>query len=242
MTTDSLKHPMRIEIWTDIICPWCGIGQHRLDEALRQFPHADRVEVIHRSFQLDPDRPRARTEPVKEMLQEAKGFSREQVEQMTRHVERIAEGDGLTPYVVGDNETGNTSWAHEFAAWATTHGKGDEAWALLFRAYFGEARSIFTVDALVELAGELGLNRTECRELLSSGRFRDQVISDQQEAAALGVRGVPFIAIDRKYAVSGAQPVSLLLDALGKAWSERAPGIEVVTDGEGEVCGVAGCD
>ncbi len=241
MTTDQ-QRAMRIEIWTDIICPWCGIGQHRLNEALSQFLHADKVEVIHRSFQLDPGRPRARTEPVKEMLVEAKRMSREQVDQMTRHVEQVAEGDGLVPYVVGDNETGNTSWAHEFAAWATTKAKGEEAWALLFRAYFGEVRSIFTVDALVGLAEELGLDGAECREVLSTGRFRDQVLADQQDAASLGVRGVPFVAIDRKYGVSGAQPVPVLLDALNRAWSERGPTMEVVAGGEGDACGVDGCD
>jgi len=232
---------MRIEIWTDVICPWCGIGEHRLTEALHRFGHGADVEVVHRSFQLDPRAPLGTTETVRQMLKTRKRLSDAQVDGLVKNVERVAAADGLAPYVVGDNHTGNTSLAHELAAWATEQGRGAEIWARLYTAYFGEARSIFDVDSLVELARELGLDTDTAREVLTSRRYEQQVLADGREAQELGASGVPFIVIDRRYAIAGAQPVATMLGALEKAWTEQRPTPAAVNVGDDALCGPDGC-
>jgi predicted DsbA family dithiol-disulfide isomerase len=215
---------MRVEIWADLICPWCGIGAHRLSQALERFGHADRVELAQRSFQLDPGAPIGVTEPVRAMLARKYGASPARIDAMTSRVEKLAAADGIEPYVVGENRVGRTALAHELAAWARHQGRGPEMWARLYRAYFGEARSIFDVEPLVELAGELGMDREAAREALTSRRHAGEVRADGEEARRLGAGGVPFVVVDRRYAVSGAQPVSVMLEALGSAWSERRGG------------------
>lgn len=230
---------MRVEIWTDIICPWCGLGNHQLDTALERFGHADDVQLVHRSFQLDENAPSDRTESVRQMLRQKKGLSDAQVDAITARVEKLAEAQGLQPYVVRDNQVGNTALAHELAAWATELGRGKEVWDALYQAYFGAARSIFDVDSLVTLASELGLDADAAREVLTSRRYASQVKADGREARELGVSGVPFILIDRRYAVSGAQPVEVLTQALEQAWRERPTPEPSFPDDT--VCGPDGC-
>ncbi|MGH8310637.1 MAG: DsbA family oxidoreductase, partial [Steroidobacteraceae bacterium] len=209
---------MRIEIWTDIICPWCGLGRHRLDAALARFEHADKVELVHRSFQLDERAPIGVTESVRTLLERKTGMSDAQIESSVNRVERMAEAEGLRPYIVLENRAGNTSLAHELATWATELGHGKDTWAMLYNAYFGEARSIFDVDVLVALAAELGLDPLEAREVLTSRRYAERIIADAREARALGARGVPFIVIDRHVAIAGAQSADVILGALESAW------------------------
>jgi predicted DsbA family dithiol-disulfide isomerase len=211
---------MRVEIWSDLICPWCGIGQHRLERALEAFGHRDQVEVVHRSFELDPRAPQT-VRSAREMLSKKYRLDDAQVSQMFARVEGIAARDGISPYLVGDNVVGNTHLAHELLALAAERGLEDVAWKALYRAYFGERRSIFDVDSLVALAGELGLDPAEARAALTEGRYRARVDADAREAQELGASGVPFVVIDRKYGVSGAQPVEVFQGALEKAWRER---------------------
>ncbi|NLE85234.1 MAG: DsbA family oxidoreductase [Myxococcales bacterium] len=232
---------MRVEIWSDLICPWCGLGQHRLNMALERFAHGDDVQVVHRSFLLDPRAPLGETESVRSMLQAKKGMSAAQVDAITRHVEELARAEGLQPYIVGDNQVGGTSLAHELAAWATEQGQGGAAWARLYRAYFGEARSIFDVPALVELAEDLELDPGAARDALTSRRYADQVRADHREAVELGATGVPFIVVDRRYAIPGAQPTEAMLRTLEAAWRDRAPAT-TPTAAEGAVCRPDGCD
>lgn len=214
---------MKVEIWADIICPWCGLGSHRLKRAVAEFEHGDQIEVVHRSFQLDPSAPVGTSVPVAEMLQTRKGVTPDQVQQMTSRVESLATADGLEPYVVLDNLTGNTALAHELLAYASEQGRHGEAWAAMFRAYFGETRSVLEPDSLVEIGTEMmGLDRPGIVEALESRRFRDQVIADQVEAQRLGARGVPFIVVDRAYGISGAQPVPQLIHVLDQAWNAAA--------------------
>src|SRR3954469_17330619 len=139
---------MRIEVWSDIICPWCGLGLHRLRAALARFEHAADVQVVHRSFQLDERAPAGQTEPVRAMLRK-KGLADPQIDAVTARVAQLAEAEGLTPYRVLENRVGNTSLAHELAAWATEQGRGPETWDLLFKTYFGEAQSVFEIEPLV---------------------------------------------------------------------------------------------
>ena len=205
---------LKVEIWSDVICPWCGIGQHRLDQALARF--GGDVELVHRSFQLDPNHP-DETQPTREMLAQKYRLSPAQADAAFARVESIAKADGIEPYIVGDNLVGNTRRAHEWLAFASTKGLEEAAWKRIYRAYFGEQRSIFDVDTLVALGVEIGLVADETRAALADGRFRARVDADQREAAALGATGVPFIVIDRKVGVAGAQPVATIVEALQHA-------------------------
>ena len=215
---------MQVEVWADVICPWCGLGARRLEAALERFPHRGEVQVTHRSFQLDPGAPSGSSEPVRDMLRR-KGLDDAQIDAMTRRVEGLANSEGLRPYHVLDNQVGSTGLAHELLAYAADQGKQAEAWDRLFTAYFGEARPIFSVGDLVSLAGEIGLDPGDAREALLSRRYADRVADEGREAAELGATGVPFFVIDRRYGVAGAQPVDTLLTALQRAWDERlAPG------------------
>lgn len=231
---------MRVEIWTDIICPWCGIGENRLREALAGFEHAGEVEVVHRSFQLDERAPAGSTQTAREMLVERKGLLRGQVDEMVARVEAIAAADGLSPYIVGDNRVGNTSLAHELAAWADELGRGNEMWTKLYSAYFGEGRSVFDVDSLVAIATEAGFGAESAREALTSRRYEKRVLADGREARELGAGGVPFIVIDRRYAIAGAQSADVVRRALETAWKEKAPKPVIETD-DGAFCGPDGC-
>lgn len=231
---------MKIEIWSDLICPWCGLGQHRLEQALSTFPHRQHVQVVHRSFQLDP---RASTTPrsARDMLTEKYGVRGPQLEAMFQRVESLAAADGLTPYHVGDNIVGNTHLAHELLAFASAQGCEHAAWQRLYKAYFGERRSIFELDALVELAREINLDAEAARAALVGGHYRAQVDADAREAQSLGATGVPFVVIDRHYAIAGAQPTELFRQAIEQAWREN-PKPVVVAGAEGAACGPDGCE
>jgi predicted DsbA family dithiol-disulfide isomerase len=234
--------PLRVEIWSDLICPWCGLGNHRLNQALERFGHTGEVELVHRSYQLDESTPEGETKPVREMLSSKLRMAPAQIAAITGRVEGLARADGLSPYIVLENRVGNTSLAHELAAWATEQGKGDEMWRLLYTKYFGRAESIFEVDSLVPLASELGLDPESARQALESRRYQKQVLAEGREAQALGSNGVPFIVVDRRYAVAGAQSVDVMLETLETAWRERAPGLTPVGVGSDEgVCGPDGC-
>jgi predicted DsbA family dithiol-disulfide isomerase len=211
---------LRVEVWSDVICPWCGLGLHRLRAAIARFDHGAEVEVVHHSFQLDARAPLDRTESVRDMLRK-KGLGDAQIDSVTARVAGLAAAEGLTPYRVLDNRVGNTSLAHELAAFATEQGRGPEMWDLLFETYFGEAASVFDLDSLVALAKKLGLDTDAARDALSSRRYAQQVSADGRAASELGANGVPFFLIDRKFAIGGAQPAQILLEALQKAWDDR---------------------
>jgi predicted DsbA family dithiol-disulfide isomerase len=219
---------MKIEVWTDIICPWCGLGLHRLDAALAKFPQRDEVEVVHRSFQLNPSAPVGVVTPVSQMLAERFGMDpaspqMAQFQERQRNIESMAESEGLHPYNVLDNATGNTQQAHELLAFASSRGLHHEAWDRMYRAYFGERRSVFDRESLLVTAEELGLDRAEANAALDSGAFAGQVRDDAFEAQQLGATGVPFFVIDRRYGISGAQSSDVLLGALQQAWDEANP-------------------
>jgi predicted DsbA family dithiol-disulfide isomerase len=219
-----MERAMKIEVWADIICPWCGLGVHRLKQALARFPHAAEVSVVHHSFQLD-ERASTSTEPVRSMLRHKMGASDAQIERMTGQIEQMAQAEGLQPYHVLDNRVGNTSLAHELAAWATALGRGSEMWDALFVAYFGEARSIFDVDSLAPLAARVGLDPDAARQALVARQFAEQVLAAGREARALGATGVPFTVIDRRRGIAGAQPAEAILTALQASWQAAEKGV-----------------
>ncbi|HEX2053806.1 MAG TPA: DsbA family oxidoreductase [Actinomycetota bacterium] len=201
---------MRIDVWSDLICPWCGLGKHRLEAALVQLPDPADVEVVFHSFQLDPYAP-SEPKPVRDLLRQKYGLDEKGFRTSTGRIEAMAEAEGLTPYHVGDNLSGNTGLAHQLLAMAAEHGRSEAAWDRLYRAHFGERRSIFDLESLVELGSEIGLDPAEVREALKTGRYAGEVADDASRARAIGVTGVPFYLIDGKYGVSGAQPAEILL-------------------------------
>ncbi|GDX79615.1 protein disulfide-isomerase [Deltaproteobacteria bacterium] len=213
---------MRIEIWSDVICPWCGLGQHRLDAALAAFADRGEVEVVHRSFELDPSFPAGKVISAPELLRTKYRLDDAQIAAATGRIEALAASDGLTPYNVGNNVVGNTRLAHELLAMAADHGMEAEAWKRLYRAYFGEGRSIFDVDSLAALGQELGLGRDAVREALSTGRYTATVRADGAAAKALGCTGVPFVVIDGKFRIAGAQATGVFRSTIERAWASRA--------------------
>jgi predicted DsbA family dithiol-disulfide isomerase len=217
---------MQVEVWSDIVCPWCYIGKRRLESALEQFPHRDQVEVVWRSFQLDPSVPEGETHPTLPALAAKYGAGIEQMRANMAHVEQVAADEGLE-YHLTDGVSGNTLLAHELLHLAAEHGKRNELKERLLQAYFEEGRSVFDVDSLVPLAVEVGLDEDEVRAALTDRRFLAAVRQDGATAQQLGATGVPFFVVDRKYGAAGAQPAELLLQLLERAWAEAHPLITV---------------
>lgn len=212
---------VKVELWEDIVCSWCGIANERVNEAMARFGREDEVEFVHRSFRLMSDMPEGEAVNFTDYMTTQRGIAPAQIDQMVAPLQKLAVEVGLDAYHVTDNDIGNTTLAHEFLAWASEQGKQNEAWDLLFRAHFGEKAAVWTIDDLVPFAEELGLDAGEARRALESRQYKAQVEGDHQEAIALGSQGVPFLVIDRKYGISGAQKVDIIVDALEKAWAER---------------------
>ena len=204
---------MKVEIWADIICPWCGLGAHRLGLAIAALGRD--VTLVHRSFELDRRAP-AEPRPVRAMLR-ARGYDEHGMTATWARIEAMAAREGLAPYIL-DNIVANTRQTHEVLALAAERGLADAAWTRMYRAYFGERLSVFGVDALVERGVEIGLDPDEVRAALGDGRYRARVEADQREAQALGASGVPFVVIDRRIAVAGAQPLDTFRQALERAY------------------------
>lgn len=210
---------MQVEIWSDVVCPWCYLGKKRFEQALAGFEHRDDVQVIYRSFELDPASPRGVTSPTIERLASKYGMSPEQASQAQRQMEERAAGDGLTFRMEG-LRSGNTRDAHRLIQLARERGRQDALVERLHRAYFTEQDSIFDHEALTRLAVEAGLDRDEVAVVLAGDSYGDHVDTDEAMAQALGATGVPLFVIDRKYGISGAQPAETITQVLEQAWSE----------------------
>jgi predicted DsbA family dithiol-disulfide isomerase len=213
---------LSIEIFSDVVCPWCYIGKRRFEAALARFPHRDDVEVTWRSFELDPDAPREPQGPPAERLAAKYGMSVEQAEQLNAQVTETAAQDGLE-YHLDRAQGGNTFDAHRMIHLAASHGLQDEAEERLMRAYFGEGEAISDPETLVRLVAEAGVDAGEARAVLAGDDYADAVREDEELATRLGVRGVPFFVLGRRYGVSGAQPAEALLQALEQAYAEQVP-------------------
>ncbi|MFE0250507.1 DsbA family oxidoreductase [Streptomyces sp. NPDC059010] len=233
---------MRVEIWSDIACPWCYVGKARFEKALQAFPHRDQVEVVHRSFELDPGRDKAATGPVIPMIAKKYGISEAQAQAAEDNLGVQAAAEGLD-YRTRDRDHGNTFDMHRLLHLAKEHGRQDELIQILYRANFAEERSVFAEgdERLVELAVEAGLDADAVRGVLADpAAYADDVRADEREAAQLGANGVPFFVLDRKYGVSGAQPAEVFEQALTQAWGERSP-LRLIDQGDAEACGPDGC-
>jgi predicted DsbA family dithiol-disulfide isomerase len=230
---------LRIDVWSDIACPWCWVGKRRLEGALERFAHAGDVAVVWRAFELDPSAPKVRDDGLSYAARLGKkyGTSAAQAELMIQRMTDTAAKDGITMRF-DRARPGNTFDAHRLLHLAGERGRQGELKERLFRAYLGEGEAIGDHATLARLAGEVGLDLDEVAATLASDAYAKEVRADEREAAGLGVSGVPFFAFAGRYGVSGAQPVDALLQVLDRAWDEAA-GEEIAA--EGAVCGPAGC-
>ncbi|HUA42900.1 MAG TPA: DsbA family oxidoreductase [Streptosporangiaceae bacterium] len=210
---------MQVEIWSDIVCPWCYLGKRRFERALADFDHRDRVEVVHRSFELDPSAPPGVTTPTVELLASKYRMSPAQAERAQRQMEERAAADGLA-FRMDGLRSGNTRDAHRLLQLAKDAGRQDELMERLQRAYFTDQESIFDHESLTRLASDAGLDAAEVSDVLASDRYTDHVETDEKMAQALGATGVPLFVIDRRYGISGAQPAETITAVLDQAWAE----------------------
>ncbi|GJF22290.1 MULTISPECIES: DsbA family oxidoreductase [Streptomyces] len=234
---------MRVEIWSDIACPWCYVGKARFERALAAFEHRDGVEVVHRSFELDPGRAKDDVQPVLTMLTAKYGMSEAQARAGEDNLGAQAAAEGLD-YRTRGRDHGSTFDMHRLLHLAKEEGRQEALLDALYRGNFAEERSVFNDDErLVELAVGAGLEADTVRAVLDDPTaYADEVRADEREAAQLGATGVPFFVLDRTYGVSGAQPAEVFAQALTQAWGERAP-LKLVDAGDGaaEACGPDGC-
>jgi predicted DsbA family dithiol-disulfide isomerase len=221
---------MKVEIWSDVVCPWCYIGKRRFESALDRFEHRDDVQLTWRSFELDPTAPRVRNEDTAEHLAQKYGMSRQQAQASQDRLAQLGAQEGLS-YRFDISRSGNTLDAHRVLHLGLEHGLQDAAKERLFRGYFTEGEAIGDRDTLVRLLAEVGIPESETQAVLDSERYVDEVRADEAEARALGINGVPFFVIDRRYGVSGAQPAEVLLQILDQAWAEAHPRPQLVTVG-----------
>lgn len=232
---------MKVEIWSDIACPWCYIGRRRFESALAQFDNRDQVEIVWRSFQLDPSAPREYTGSMNEMLANKYNIDIRQAEAMHAQVTELAAAEGLD-YHFERVQYGNSFDAHRLLHFAAHHGLQNEMKERLQKGYFTDGLAYSDPETLVMLAAEVGLDAAEARAILESDAYAADVRADIRRAQMLGIRGVPFFLFDERFAVSGAQPAELFLAALEKTWAESRPVIELVSAGsDAEICEDGSC-
>ena len=234
---------MNVEIWSDVMCPFCYIGKRKFEKALAQFPHKDKVNVIWKSFQLDPTTITDPTLNTIDNLAQKKGWSKEQADQTIAHVTGIAKQVGLD-FHFEKAVVANSLDAHRLSHLAKKYGKQNELEEKLFSAYFIEGKNTADFNTLLQIATELGLDKTEVSALLKSNTYTNEVYRDIKQAQQIGVNGVPFFLLDNKYAVSGAQESETFLGALTKAYEEHLlkNNFETVTSSPSDSCGSDGCE
>lgn len=234
---------VRIEIWSDVVCPWCFVGKRRLERALAGFEHADEVEVVYRSFELDPGAPVHGHELTTPVLARKYGRSEAEMRQMQQQLVDLAAEEELAFRLFETVHT-NTGDAHRLLHLALDLGgpalQGTLKEALL-AAYFLDARDVGDHDVLAEVAVATGLDEARVREVLAGSEYADAVAADVAQARAYGATGVPFFVVDRSYGVSGAQPAEVLAQVLDQAWTASHPVLQTV-GGDAGACGPDGCE
>jgi len=203
------------------MCPFCYIGKRHFEAALKEFSHADKLQIEWKSFQLDPTIPKMEERvDVYQYLADKKGMSLEQSKSLHQNVIQMAKNAGLE-YNFDIAVVGNSKDAHRLIQFAKTKGLGDQAEEALFKAYFTDGKNMADMKDLIEIGTSIGLDSVELTSILESDAFAYEMMQDVQEAQNIGVQGVPFFVFDRKYAVSGAQPVEAFLQTLEKVYSEQ---------------------
>ncbi|HLY25994.1 MAG TPA: DsbA family oxidoreductase [Aggregatilineales bacterium] len=232
---------MRVEIWSDIVCPWCYIGRRRFEKALARFEHRDQVEIVWRSFQLDPNWPRQYDGTVNDLLMQKYGMGRREAEAAHEKVIALAAEEGLD-YRFDIARPGNSFDAHRVLHLAAQHGLQGEMKERLQHAYFTEGLAYSDHATLVKLASEVGLDADEVRKTLETDAYAPNVRADMMRARLIGINGVPFFLFDEKYAVSGAQRSEVFTTALERTWQDFHQAVEVIDGGQdGEVCEDESC-
>ncbi|MGZ3872619.1 MAG: DsbA family oxidoreductase [Mucilaginibacter sp.] len=232
---------MKVEIWSDVMCPFCYIGKRRFEEALQHFEHKDEIEIEWKSFQLNPD---VVTDPditIDEYLADKKGWTIDHARQMNAHVTQMAAEAGLT-YNMDRAIVANSFKAHRFSHLAKKHGLGIEAEEKLFKAYFTDSKNIDDDQTLMAIGKEIGLDPEAVKQTLESDAYANDVKHDVAVAQQLGIQGVPFFVLNNKYGISGAQAVPVFEQTLDKAFAEwqhesARPKLETI---DGESCGPDG--
>jgi predicted DsbA family dithiol-disulfide isomerase len=222
---------MKVEIWSDVVCPFCYIGKRKFEKALEGFEAKDKVEIEWRSFQLDPDNEYVPGQSVHEYLGKRKGASATEGKRMNDAMAAMAKEVGLE-YNFDKAIINNTFNAHRLLHFAKEKGLQTEMKERLFRAYYTEGKNIGDIDTLAQLGEEVGLQAEAIKAVLQSDKYAQDVLQDQYKAQQLGIHGVPFYVFNNKYGVSGAQPSEIFAQVLEKVWEEEKP-VLVTEQGEG---------
>ena len=233
---------MKIEIWSDVVCPWCYVGKRRLETALAGFEHADDVEIVYRSFELDPSAPRHGEELSTPVIARKYGRSEDEMRQMQQQLIDLAAEEGLA-FKLFETVHTNTVDAHRLLHLALeTQGAAvqRELKEALLAAYFLNAENIGDDEVLRRVAVDTGLDAARVDEVLASDEYADAVAADIAQARAYGATGVPFYVVDGRYGISGAQPAETFSQVLTQAWAETHPALRTV-GGDAEACGPDGC-
>ncbi len=210
---------MKVEIWSDVMCPFCYIGKRKFEAALKQFDHREEVEIEWKSFQLDPSIVTDASKTIHEFLAERKGFSLEQAKQMNERVTKLAEMVGLE-YRFDKAVVANSFDAHRFSHLAKQFNLQDEAEEALFKAYFTDGKNTADADTLYQIGENIGIDKEKVRAMLDSEQYTLEVNEDMEVARMIGVTGVPFFVFDRKYPISGAQESETFLELMNKVQLE----------------------
>lgn len=234
---------MRIDIWSDVVCPWCYVGKRRFERALAEFPHAADVDVVWHSFELDPTAPRTTDVPPAERLAAKYGLTVEQAQQANANLTATAADEGLE-FHLDEARSGNSFDAHRLLHLAAERGLQGQLKERLLRAYFTERVAIGEPAELRRLAVEVGLDDVGVAQVLDSDEYAEDVRADESQARSYNISGVPFFVVDDRYGISGAQPTELFTEALQRAWSEKHPVLQTVpgaADGgacDGDSCSI----
>ena len=209
---------MIIDVWSDVVCPWCFIGKRRLEKALSEFAHRDDVIIRHRAFQLQPDA--KEVVPTSQHLADKYKVSPEQVKEMQSNVCAVADGEGLC-YNLDNTLSGNTFDAHRVLLYAATIGKQDQLLEAMYSSYFEKSLPLFSHQDICSVAESVGISQVDVMNILESDQFTNEVLADRDLASQLGATGVPFFVVDMKYGISGAQPLEAFVETIKAAWNER---------------------
>ena len=207
---------MKVEIWSDFVCPFCYLGKTKFEKALENFSDKENVEIIYKSFELDPNSSKGYKGTMSELISKKYGITIEEAQANNKRITNQAKEVGLV-YNLEKAIPINTFYSHRLFQYAKQLGKDEEVVGLLFKAYFTDSKNISDIGTLVEISKQAGLEEKEVREVLSSDKYSDRVRSDEKEAQDIGITGVPFFIIDGKYSISGAQPIETFKKALEKA-------------------------
>lgn len=233
---------MRVDIWSDVVCPWCYIGKRRFEAALARFPHRGEIELVWRSFELDSTAPPSAEEPghYAEHLAGKYSIPTERAQEMIERVTAVAAEEGLD-FRFDIARRGNTFDAHRLLHLGLDRGVQDELKERLDHATFTEGLPVSDHQALTEVAVAIGLDEVEVKEVLTSDAYADSVRADQAQARAYGISAVPFFVIDGKYGIAGAQEPDTILAALEQAWSERSPLKVLAESDDADACDDGSC-